>query len=247
MVELGEGQQPLSATFQAMGTIFASITIVLMLLSRLLKPRIEGAKGHSGRMGSTWLANGHTPVGRAKRATETWFLSYGIFWITCFAAIVGGGMYKWFDKHHYIGVCLGLAMPLYLQPLLWPCLTKEQHVPLMLRHSFKANIWLSIFGFVGNYWYTHYFYSVLEARYTMPSWDLNGVPVAMFFATHFYFTFYHALSNCLIRKVVTTYEATTARDSFCVVTILVSTFCPPPPLFVDFVSCICFISFEFCS
>ena len=67
-------------------------------------------------------------------------------------------------------------------------------------YAFKANVWVAIFGFIGNYWYTHYFYNVLEASYTMPSWDINGVPIPMFFATHFYFCFYHVLSNMAIRK-----------------------------------------------
>ena len=30
----------------------------------------------------------------------------------------------------------------------------------MERYSFKANLWIFIFGFIGNYWYTHYFYNV---------------------------------------------------------------------------------------
>ncbi len=32
--------------------------------------------------------------------------------------------------------------------------------------------------------------------------DLNGVPIPMYFATHFYFCFYHTLSNMALRKVV---------------------------------------------
>lgn len=30
---------------------------------------------------------------------------------------------------------------------------------------------------------------------------MNGVPIAMFFATHFYFCFYHTLSNMALHKV----------------------------------------------
>ena len=96
------------------------------------------------------------------------------------------------------GVCLaahvtdlgggGLALPLALQPFLYPGLTREADRPLAQRYALKANVWLAIFGWVGNYWYTHYFYSVLKAEYTFPAHDLNGVPVAMFFATHFYFS-----------------------------------------------------------
>jgi cycloeucalenol cycloisomerase len=28
----------------------------------------------------------------------------------------------------------------------------------------------TIYSHIGNYWYTHYFYTVLRAKYTMPSW-----------------------------------------------------------------------------
>ena len=60
-----------------------------------------------------------------------------------------------------------------------------------------------MFSFIGNYWYTHYFYSVLKARYTFPSHRLNDVPIALFFATHFYFVTYHTLSNLILRKIET--------------------------------------------
>ncbi|KAH8090235.1 hypothetical protein JL720_6549 [Aureococcus anophagefferens] len=81
------------------------------------------------------------------------------------------------------------------------------------RYSFKANVWLAIFGFVGNYWYTHYFYSVLGAAYTMPAWRQRRA-VAMFFATHFYFCFYHVLSNAALRKIRTSYEPSKRRLAF---------------------------------
>ena len=159
-----------------------------------------------------WVAKS----GSTRRYVETFFLKYGAFWILCFGLIVGLQWYLWFDKIHYIVVCVGLALPLLLQPLLAPGLTGDvrDKVPLWSRFSFKANIWIAIFSFIGNYWYTHYFYSVLKAQYTFPSWDFNGVPIAMFFATHFYFTFYHALSNMVIRKVLTSYEYTHSRTMF---------------------------------
>lgn len=50
------------------------------------------------------------------------------------------------------------------------------------------------------------FYSVLKAKYSMPAHRLNNVPIALFFATHFYFSTYHGFSNAMLRKVVSTYE-----------------------------------------
>lgn len=39
----------------------------------------------------------------------------------------------------------------------------------------QANVWIFIFGFVGNYFWTHYFYTVLGATYSFPSYKLNHV------------------------------------------------------------------------
>jgi cycloeucalenol cycloisomerase len=55
------------------------------------------------------------------------------------------------------------------------------------------------------------FYSVLKAQYTMPAYRLNNVPIAMFLATHFYFSSYHLFSNMLLRKIVTSYQEGTRR------------------------------------
>lgn len=40
---------------------------------------------------------------------------------------------------------------------------------------FQANLWIIIFSYVGNYFWTHYFFTVLGASYTFPSWRMNNV------------------------------------------------------------------------
>lgn len=146
----------------------------------------------------------------SKRAYELYVLAYTPVWIAAFAVIVGFGLYEDFDKYSYMKVCVGLSLPFLLQPLLLPSAaarnSPDEGRPLFQRYSFKANLWLAVYSFIGNYWYTHYFYSVLRARYTMPAHRLNNVPLALYFATHFYFSTYHVFSNMLLRKVVTTYE-----------------------------------------
>ena len=98
-----------------------------------------------------------------------------------------------------------LVSPLVLQPIFFP-LDAEKNFALFDRYSFKANVWIAIFSFIGNYWYTHYFYSVLKAEYLFPAHRLNDVPIALFLATHFYFVTYHTFSNLILRKIETTYE-----------------------------------------
>ena len=55
----------------------------------------------------------------------------------------------------------------------------------------------------------------------MPAHRLNNVPIAMFLATHFYFSTYHFFSNALLRKIVTTYESGMARNTLFVAVIFV--------------------------
>lgn len=39
----------------------------------------------------------------------------------------------------------------------------------------RANVWIAVFSFIGNYFWTHYFYVLLGAEYTFRSWRLNDV------------------------------------------------------------------------
>ena len=48
----------------------------------------------------------------------------------------------------------------------------------------------------------------------MPAWRLNDVPIAMYFATHFYFCFYHVLSNAALRRIRTGYAPSRRRALF---------------------------------
>lgn len=55
----------------------------------------------------------------------------------------------------------------------------------------------------------------------MPAHRLNNVPIAMFFATHFYFQSYHLFSNALLRKVVTTYQPGVRRSILFIAVVVV--------------------------
>lgn len=131
-------------------------------------------------------------------------LQYTVIWIALFGIVVVTGAYEWFQEWDYMKLCVALALPFLLQPFLFP-MPAEGNFPIWQRYSFKANLWIAIFSFIGNYWYTHYFYSVLKASYTFPAHRLNDVPIALYFATHFYFVTYHTFSNLLLRKVETTF------------------------------------------
>ena len=140
----------------------------------------------------------------AKLQLESFSLKYTVIWILCFCVIIARRLYESLDEWGYLVVCVGLALPFLLQPLVYP-MPIEKGKTIGARYSFKANVWIAIFSFVGNYWYTHYFYAVLKANYSFPAHRLNDVPIALFFATHFYFMTYHTLSNKILRYIETTY------------------------------------------
>jgi len=161
---------------------------------------------------------------------------YTIIWIAIFGYIVISQCYENFTAYSYLIVCGGLALPLLLQPFVYPqgssatTSNKEEgnaipnpdvNRPWYQRYSTKATLYLLTYSFIGNYWYTHYFYSVLKARYTMPSHRFNNVPIAMFLATHFYFCTYHVcISNGLLRYVDVTYARGWKKTMLFVYTIL---------------------------
>lgn len=200
--------------------IFACIAIGLLTLLYLQKRVAEGR----------WL-----PPPGEKREYEAWVLRYSVIWMGSFAVIIAGQLYEQFTATSYFLVCGGLALPLALQPFLAP--TGKARKPLSASHAVRAQLWIAIFGFIGNYWcarcplsvlcatdhgagccaaacrYTHYFYCVLRAKYTMPSWRLNDVPIAMYLATHFYFSSYHVLANLPQRYVRTAYTAGPQRTA----------------------------------
>ena len=152
----------------------------------------------------------------SKYAYEMYALCYSPIWMGAFGVIVAFGLYESFTAWTYNVVCVGLSLPYLLQPVLIPSAlfgSPDALRPLSDRYAAKANLWIAVYSFIGNYWYTHYFYSVLGAEYTMPSHRLNGVPVALYFATHFYFSAYHAFSNCCLRWVVTSYRPGGARTA----------------------------------
>eukprot|EP00899_Mesostigma_viride_P025380 jgi/Mesvir1/6026/Mv00770-RA.1 len=156
----------------------------------------KGSRGSTAKDNSLWLAP--TP---SKRWGELFFFYYSWTWITwALGIIVGLGLYKTFDKLGYlmIGVCGGL--PCFLLPLVIVG-EADRSTPITQRWWFKANVWIAIYSFIGNYFWTHYFYQLLGAQYLFPSYLLNRVPIPLYLLTHAYFCFYHSISNMTLRRL----------------------------------------------
>jgi len=75
-----------------------------------------------------------------------------------FGIIVVFQLYEGFTAMSYLYVCGGLSLPFLLQPLVYPSggfNSPDADRPLLERYSFKANVWIAVYSFIGNYWYTH--------------------------------------------------------------------------------------------
>jgi len=202
--------------------IAVKMTMILATMVALLYGLTLLQTPSANKSSSSFLPSAKSEPSRY--AYELFVACYTPIWITGFGAVVVSQVYENFTAWSYLQVCGGLALPLLLQPIILPSggfNSPDAQRPLLERYCFKANVWLAIYSFIGNYWYTHYFYSVLKASYTMPAHRLNNVPIAMFFATHFYFCTYHFFANALLRKVVTTYQASFLRTVLFVAVVLV--------------------------
>ncbi|EFJ34214.1 hypothetical protein SELMODRAFT_83343 [Selaginella moellendorffii] len=131
---------------------------------------------------SLWLAESPS-----KRNGELLFLAYSPVWITILlGVIVPFKFYEEFQELEYFAVALMLSSP---------CIV----LPFFLK-SRLANLWIGIFGFAGNYFLTHYFYTILGANYTFPSWRLNNLCYRSP-CTQPYFLLYHVFSSMTLRRL----------------------------------------------
>ena len=145
----------------------------------------------------------------AKAWTEQLFLVWGFIWVFVFGMIVVTGVYHHCGDFEYMLIGLFVSVPYVLLPL-WmdpalhvypsPNATSSFDRWCSSRYWVKSNVWVAIFSYVGNYFWTHYFYHVLGASYSFPvQIQLNGVPFFLYLITHAYFCFYHSLTNIAIR------------------------------------------------
>ncbi|KAM1637386.1 hypothetical protein ACFX1X_015459 [Malus domestica] len=143
---------------------------------------------------SLWLA-----PNPSKRWGELFFLLYTPFWLTlCLGIVVPFKLYESFTELEYLLIGLVSAVPAFLLPMLF---VGKADSSLAWKDRYWASVWIIIFSYVGNYFWTHYFFTVLGASYTFPSWKMNNVPHTTFLLTHVCFLFYHVTSNITLRRL----------------------------------------------
>ena len=133
----------------------------------------------------------------SKRFGEHVFLLYSPAWMVSMAVIVKLKLYEYFAPNDYLTFTIILSLPCLFLPLLLAD-ERERALPLRCRYSVKANLYIAILAYIGNHFFTHYFYKVLGVRYTGPlahgqGIEINNVPLSMYFATHVYFISYHTI------------------------------------------------------
>ena len=212
----GLGVPPIWVT---MAEIFTAIFLAVYLLSRTCLTRVITKRSPSvGKQGAAhvyapgrWLADAETNP--SKHHAEVFILRYSACWIVSVVVVIATAAYESWGKWGYMSYCGACAAPAVLYPLMFP-LQGDVRRPLRDWYILKANVWIAIFSFIGNYWYTHYFYVVLRANYTFDAHRLNDVPIALYLMTHAYFMFYHVLSNAALRKIRSRYRPGRGRFAF---------------------------------
>ncbi|XP_074316544.1 cycloeucalenol cycloisomerase [Silene latifolia] len=159
-------------------------------------PMPAGKRSKNGGKTSMWLAQNPS-----KRWAELFFLLYTPFWLTlCLGIVVPFKLYENFRELEYLLVAMISAIPSFVIPMFFVG-KADKGVPLKDRYWVKASLWIILFSYVGNYFWTHYFFKVLGASYTFPSWKMNDVPHTTFLLTHVCFLFYHVASNMTLRRL----------------------------------------------
>ncbi|MCL7038468.1 hypothetical protein MKW94_009950 [Papaver nudicaule] len=142
-------------------------------------------------------------INPSKRWGEMFFLLYTPFWLTLgigIGIVIPFKLNEDFDELGYMLLSSALAIPSILIPLIFVG-KADRGMRLKDRYWVKATLWILIFSYVGNYFLTHYFFTVLGASYTFPAWKMNNVPHSTFLMAHVCFLFYHMTSNITTRRL----------------------------------------------
>ena len=149
-----------------------------------------------------------------KAWVEKFFLAYSPVWMASMGLVMLlGGHASWSDGALLVHALL-TAAPALLIPL-WIASRRPaaQRLPWHQSYWFKANLYLFVFGFFGNYIGSEYFFEVLGMVYVFPNATTTfdsalvgrgeqTVPLIMYGYTHVYFMTYHASANLVLRRVM---------------------------------------------
>jgi len=143
---------------------------------------------------SYWLSKNPS-----KANADCFFMFYSIVWIIFFAIIIIFKLYEKMGDIEFMIVGITVGVPFFFYPFI--CSDKEEKIAITHKYWFKANLWVAIVTFNGNYFITHYFFLLLGAHYNWnTTWNLNQIPIFLYFITHGYFMTYHVCISAILRK-----------------------------------------------
>lgn len=144
---------------------------------------------------------------------EKCFLWYSPVWMLLMALMMPTGWVSSFSDIQLLVHGVLVALPIAVIPAV---LHKRFSPTLAWYQSywFKANLYIFLFGFFGNYFGSEYFFDVLGMVYNLPNAttaldaSLLGksdkpVPVIMYLYTHAYFMTYHTTAVIVLRRIMT--------------------------------------------
>lgn len=145
-----------------------------------------------------------------KAWVEKFFLIYTPIWMIEMAVMMIMGWDKSFSDTGLLLQSLFTASPVFIIPLLLA--KKYSDTSWHESYWFKANIYLLVFGFFGNYFGSEYFFDVLGMVYNFPNATtrldsaivgsgVQTVPLIMYALTHVYFMTYHVTGNIALRRL----------------------------------------------
>ncbi len=148
-----------------------------------------------------------------KAWVEKFFLAYSPIWMALMAMMMFTGWAKTWDNIALLLHGCVVMLPIILVPALLQ--KRFSSIPWRESYFIKANIYLFIFGFWGNYAGSEYFFDLLGMVYHFPNATSHldaallgkgsqQVPVIMYLYTHAFFMTYHVSANIALRLIKTT-------------------------------------------
>lgn len=165
--------------------------------------------GHSRQKANRWFS-----PNPEKAASEVFFLWYSPLWMALMGIMMLTGRDKTSSDEVLLLHSLAVALPL----LLIPAVRHFREHGTLRRQSvrsgywLKANLYIGLFSFFGNYFGTFYFFDMLGMVYNYPNAETNlqsallyrgdnPVPLIMYFYTHAYFMTYHVTATLVLRRL----------------------------------------------